>query len=415
MRPPAALIGQGAPAWVFGLMFLPLGLFTGALTVVFPFLAARHGMSIAAIGSVIGAGMLASPMKLLWTPLVDLFGTLRGWIVASATMTAVLTGCMLLVPTAPGSTGLLTAVAFAAGTGVAFSQIGTSGLLALTVHEARLGAASGYVQGGQLAALGVGGAAGLWFATRYGSAFAAVIIALFTIASSLSVLLVEEPERAHLSVTAHARIASIARDIWDMACNRRRLFVIMLFLTPIGAGAASNLFAGIAGEWRAGAAMVALVTGLGAAFASAAGAFLYGRFADRFDRVASMLTAGALLAGSAALLALLPRTPSAFAVGTLIYALCLGCSYTAFSALLFETIGKGAAASKYCALNAFGNVPNAYMPVLLGLVHDRWSTTVMLWFEAVSAAGFILIFALANRTIATPRVIAGAGSALRTA
>lgn len=415
MRPPAALIGQGAPPWVFGLMFLPLGLFTGALTVVFPFLAARHGMSVAAIGSVIGAGMLASPMKLLWTPLVDLVGTLRGWVVASATITAVLTGCMLVVPTAPGSVAVLAALAFAAGTGVAFNQIGTSGLLALTVDEGRLGVASGYVQGGQLAALGVGGAAGLGLATRYGPAFAAVIIAIFTIASSLTILLVAEPERPHLSATANARIVSIAHDIWDMARNRRRLFVIMLFLTPIGAGAASNLFASIAGEWRAGAGTVVLVTGLGAALASAAGAFFYGHFADRLDRVASMLTAGALLVGSAALLALLPRTPSAFAAGTLIYALCLGCSYTAFSALLFETIGKGAAASKYCALNAFGNVPNAYMPVLLGLVHDRWSTTAMLWFEAGSTAGFILIFALANRTIATPRVTAGAGSALRTA
>ena len=407
MRPPATLIGQGAPPWVFGLMFLPLGLFTGALTVVFPFFAARHGMSVAAIGGVIGAGMLASPMKLLWTPLVDMVGTLRGWVVASAVMTAVLTGWLLIAAATPGSAGLLSAFAFAAGTGVAFNQIGASGLLALTVADARLGVASGYVQGGQLAALGVGGAAGLWVASRYGSAFAAVVIALFTAASSLSILLVAEPERPDLSVAARARIVSIARDIWEMARNRRRLFVIILFLTPIGAGAASNLFAGIAEEWRAGAAMVALVTGLGAALSSATGAFLYGRFIDRFDRVASMLTAGALLAGSAALLALLPRTPSAFAVGTLTYSLCLGCSYTAFSALLFETIGKGAAASKYCALNAFGNVPNAYMPVLLGLAHDRWSTTAMLWFEAALTAVFIVIFASANRLVATPR--AGAG------
>jgi hypothetical protein len=118
-----------------------------------------------------------------------------------------------------------------------------------------------------------------------------------------------------------------------------------------------------------------------------------------FDKVASLLAAGMLLAIAAVLLAVMPRTPQAFVIGAFFYAPSLGRSYTAFTALLFETIGRGAAASKFCVLNAVGNLGNSYMPVLLGLVHDRQSTTVMLWFETVVTMGFIAAFALIDRAM----------------
>jgi MFS family permease len=401
MSRPAPSSVRGAPPWIFGAMIVPMGVFNGVLTIIFPYLAAHQGMSVAAIGSVIGAGMLASPLKLLWTPLVDLAWPLRGWVAASAFVCALSIGGLLLAVDGQFSAGLLAGLAFAAGTAVAFSQIATSGLLALAVDEAQLGVASGYLQTGNLVAQGLGGAAGLWLATQMGLKIAAAAIALATLASAFAVLLVPEPERSHFATAISTRIVSIGRDLWELARDRRRLFVIILFATPVGAGAASFLFSGVAGDWHAGAGTVAFATGLGAACASAVGAFLYGRLADRFDRVASLLAAGLLLAIAAVVLAVLPRTPQAFAIGALFYALCLGCSYTAFTALLFETIGRGAAASKFCVLNAVGNLGNFYMPVLLGLVHDRRSTTVMLWFEAVVTMGFIAAFALIERAMRT--------------
>jgi MFS family permease len=401
MSRPAPSSVRGAPPWIFGAMIVPMGVFNGVLTIIFPYLAAHQGMSVAAIGSVIGAGMLASPLKLLWTPLVDLAWPLRGWVAASAFVCALSIGGLLLAVDGQFSAGLLAGLAFAAGTAVAFSQIATSGLLALAVDEAQLGVASGYLQTGNLVAQGLGGAAGLWLATQMGLKIAAAAIALATLASAFAVLLVPEPERSHFATAISTRIVSIGRDLLELARDRRRLFVIILFATPVGAGAASFLFSGVAGDWHAGAGTVAFATGLGAACASAVGAFLYGRLADRFDRVASLLAAGLLLAIAAAVLAVLPRTPQAFAIGALFYALCLGCSYTAFTALLFETIGRGAAASKFCVLNAVGNLGNFYMPVLLGLVHDRRSTTVMLWFEAVVTMGFIAAFALIERAMRT--------------
>ena len=102
-----------------------------------------------------------------------------------------------------------------------------------------------------------------------------------------------------------------------------------------------------------------------------------------------------LLVLAAVLLAVLPREPAAFAAGTLIYSLMLGFSHASYGALQFETVGEGAVASKNALLNAFGNVPVTYMPVLLGIVHDDWSVTAMLMFEAVLTGAFITVFGLA--------------------
>ena len=44
-------------------------------------------------------------------------------------------------------------------------------------------------------------------------------------------------------------------------------------------------------------------------------------------------------------------------VGVLGYALATGAGYTAFSALIFYAIGKGAASTKCAVLGSFGNVP----------------------------------------------------------
>jgi hypothetical protein len=126
---------RGAPPWIFGVIIAPMGVFNSVLTIIFPYLAVHRGMPVAAIGSVVGAGMLASPLKLLWTPLIDLAWPLRGWIAASALACALSIGGLLLAVDGQFSAGLLAGLAFAAGTAVAFSQIATSGLLALAVDE----------------------------------------------------------------------------------------------------------------------------------------------------------------------------------------------------------------------------------------------------------------------------------------
>jgi len=65
----------------------------------------------------------------------------------------------------------------------------------------------------------------------------------------------------------------------------------------------------------------------------------------------------------AIIMAVTARTPNAFTVGVLTYALTCGMAYAAFSAIVLLAIGRGAAFTKYATLSSLGNLP--------GCLHDR--------------------------------------------
>ena len=385
-----------SPPWIFFLLGRATAMLQGFLQVVFPYVAVHYGVSVAAVASIIAAANLAIPLKLFWTPLLDMAGTLRGWVVIGGILTMALLVVLILAPIDAAGVPLLLVLAFVASTAAQVAGSATGGLLVLTVARPRLGEASSYLQGGDLLLQGICGGAGLWVATGWGLPAAAACFAIMILPTFLMVALVAEPVRAFHHVGLARRAAMIGAEVVEMARDRRRLWVMLAFVTPIGAGCASYLWAAIAPEWHASAGQVAAITGLGAAFSSALGAFVYGRFFDRFDRSVSFLGTGILLVVAALVLVVLPRSPVVFLVGTMFYAAMLGFSWTAFGALQYETVGGGAAATKNAVLNAIGNMPITYMPVLLGLVHDRWSTTVMLLFEAGTTSVFILAFMLAR-------------------
>src|SRR5947199_9017546 len=90
-------------------------------------------------------------------------------------------------------------------------------------------------------------------------------------------------------------------------------------------------------------------------------------------------------------MALTPHTPNAFTVGVLTYALACGMAYAAFSAVILLAIGRGAASTKYAALSSLGNLPVVYMTALDGWVHDKYGTSWMLHFDALSGVVCIAI------------------------
>jgi len=379
--------------WPFILIVFPSGIMQGFLLVVFPFLAEKHGVSGTVIGSIVGLGMLAVPLKVLWTPVVDLWLSLKAWVVLGTAAVAVVLVILLSIPPSPATVGWIAPLVLAGMISATFAGIAGSGMLALALAPDQIGRGAGYWQGGALVSQGIGGGAMLWAAT-HGGAAAALVIGVVFAGGGLAVLLVPEPVRDFVKSNFVIRLRVIGVDLWSMASSRRGLYVILLFLTPIGVGAASNIWGGFANEWGASAGVVAFATGLGFGLANTLGSFLFGFCADHMDRVIAQMLASLLLVGAAVLMVLLPRTPMGFTIGALVYGVMLGCAYTTFTALSFEVVGKGAAASKMGILNAIGNVPLAYMSPLLGLVHDRWSTSAMLWFEAWFTLLFMVAFML---------------------
>jgi hypothetical protein len=105
---------------------------------------------------------------------------------------------------------------------------------------------------------------------------------------------------------------------------------------------------------------------------------------------------GALVAAATVFTA---RTPEWFVVFGFAYSAALGLSYAGFSSVTLETIGTGAAATKYTLFASVSNIPVWFMPAIDGWADTRWTATGMLWTEfAVAVAGALLFFAVAAMT-----------------
>ena len=166
---------------------------------------------------------------------------------------------------------------------------------------------------------------------------------------------------------------------------------------------AAYLWAAIAGDWHAGADTVALVNGALSGLVSAIGCIVGGYLCDRLDRKFAYALFGGALAFDAIFMAVAPRTTSMFVAFTLLYAFIQGLNYAAFTAVVLEAIGRGAAATKYNLYASLSNMPITYLVIVDGWAQTKWNSGAMLWVEAligIVAIGFFALVSVATR----PRV-----------
>lgn len=87
---------------------------------------------------------------------------------------------------------------------------------------------------------------------------------------------------------------------------------------------------------------------------------------------------------------------------SLVYVFVVGLSYTAFTGFVLDTIGKGAAATKYNAFASLSNMPITYMGLVLAWAHAKWGEHGMLYTDA--AAGVLGLCVLGvSEAILAPR------------
>jgi PAT family beta-lactamase induction signal transducer AmpG len=94
-------------------------------------------------------------------------------------------------------------------------------------------------------------------------------------------------------------------------------------------------------------------------------------------------------------MALSPRTEAMYIAYVMLYAFMSGLTYAAFSAVVLEAMGLGAAATKYNLFASLSNMPIAYMTLLDGWAHTRWGAGTMLWAEAATCVAGVLVFMVA--------------------
>jgi predicted MFS family arabinose efflux permease len=194
-------------------------------------------------------------------------------------------------------------------------------------------------------------------------------------------------------------MAEIGRDFRQMLRSPAVLVTLVLLASPIGIGAATNLWSAVAPDWRATPNTVALITGALGGIASVIGCIAGGWIADRLGRWWAFFGSGTAMAAVAIVMAAAPRTPAVYAAGVLCYAFTLGVANAGFSAIVLHVIGRGAASAKYAILSSLGNLPPVYMTAFDGWAHDRFGAAGMLNGEAVVGIACIVVGLAAVRRI----------------
>src|SRR5215471_16416285 len=189
--------GRPVHPYLWMVLYLPFGATTGFVSVTIGYTARQQGMGDAAIAGLVAVTLLPHTFKFLWAPIPDTTFSRRGWYLVSNIVSSITLIMLGLVPVRMDTTSLLKLLIFVNSFAITFLGMSVEGLLANVVTDRQRGAASGWLQAGNLGGSGIGGGVALWLAQRIGVSSAFTIAALALMMCSLSLLSVPEPKRAH--------------------------------------------------------------------------------------------------------------------------------------------------------------------------------------------------------------------------
>jgi MFS transporter, PAT family, beta-lactamase induction signal transducer AmpG len=378
---------------LFLFLIMPFGVMQGYLSVTLGYQLAKAGVGTGAIAALIAIGYIPHTWKFLWAPLADTTLSRKLWYVLAAGVSAAGIFAMGALPATAASLPWLSAIVLLANLAVTFLAMAVESLMAYATPEAEKGRAGGWFQAGNLGGTGLGGGAGLWIAERVANPLVpGAALAAACALCCLALAFIREPPPMPKDASYLRTLKGVLHDLWSVARSRPGFLALLICFLPIGSGAASNLFSATAGDWQASADAVALVNGIGGGMAAALGCIAGGYLCDRIDRKKAYWLYGILQVLCAVAMAAAPRTELAYGAFCLIYWFISGLAYAAFSAVVLEAIGLGAAATKYSLFASLSNMPIQYMTLVDGWAHARWGTGGMLLTEALVGVVAVLVF-----------------------
>ncbi|HEY2070209.1 MAG TPA: MFS transporter [Rhizomicrobium sp.] len=378
---------------LFLILFLPVGITNGYVVVTLSYLLSQAGVSVASIASLAALSLLPLTWKVLWAPLVDTTLNNKIWFTLSAIVTGVLMVATAVVPPNNANLALIEALVFGFSLVSTFNSMAADSFMAHATSPEEKGRAGGWSQAGNLGGSGLGGGAGLWLAQNVHAQWVSgASLGVACILSSLALIWLREPPAAHRAMRYVDSLKNVVVEVWDILKKRMGFLALFIMLIPIGVGAAQNLWAAVANDWHAGPDAVSLVNGVLGGVISMVGCIVGGFICDRMDRKTAYCVFGVALALVTVAMALAPRTQAMFIVFTCVYAFVLGFSYAAFGAIVLETIGAGAAATKYNVLAGISNAPIAYQTLIDGWGHDRWGSNGLLYVESLCGVAAVALY-----------------------
>ena len=378
---------------LFFLLYLPYGASGSYPTVTLGYLLAQSHVSVAAIAAMGAISLLPQTWKALWAPVIDSTLSYKSWYLISAVTSALGMAATGFVPAGNASVVLIDWLVLAFSLASTLISMTTDGLIAYAMPLEKKGVAAGWAQAGNLGGGSIGGGLALYLAVHaHANWVGGVTMMAISLASCAGLLLVREPEHAHRAANILKTMLNIVKDVWSMAKSRLGYLAMVLLLLPAGTGSAANLWSAVADNWHASADIVALVTGVLGGIVSLVGSLLAGRILDLFDRKGGYVVGAILMALCAVAMAAAPRSPAMFVVFTLAYALVNGFMYAAYSAVMLEAIGTGAAATKSPLFGSITNMPLALMTFVDGAAQTKWGSGGMLLTEAIVGIAAMVVF-----------------------
>jgi PAT family beta-lactamase induction signal transducer AmpG len=378
---------------VFLFLIVPFGAMGGYLSVAIGYQLTQAGVSVEEVAALIAASYIPQTWKFLWAPVADMTLSRKTWYLLAGLVSALGIFVTGAVPADATSLPLLYAAVLISNVASTFLAMATESLMVYNTPPELQGRAGGWFQAGNLGGNGLGGGAGLWMAQTLPDPWmAGAVLAVACALCGAALWFVPEPPP--LARTGHygRMLVAVLKDLGQVARARAGILALLICFLPIGSGAASNLWAAVADDWHASANTVALATGVFSGIVSALGCLFGGYGSDRMDRKTAYALYGLLMAISTIAMALAPRTETMYVVFTLIYAFIQGLTYAGFTAVVLETIGLGAAATKYNLYASLSNMPIAYMTLVDGWAHTRWGAAGLLNVEAGFGVVGIVVF-----------------------
>ncbi len=385
---------RGLPPFLFGPLSLTSGVAQGFISVSLGYVLRQHGVSVAAIAGLVSLNLLPQTWRFVFGPVVDMSLTAKRWFVICNLVVVVGMAVIGFAPLTASAMPLLDVCGLVLGIALAAAAASNAALVSQIVPQARRGAVAGWVQTGNLGGVGLGGGAGLWLSVHAGGPIVSALILAAVCLASLSPIVWVRAPRVTASVALPAQARGLAGGLWALLRTRQGVLAALVVTIPAGLGAASNLFPVVAGDWKASADLVALITGVLGGLASVPGCLVAGYLCDRFPRRVVYIWAALACAAGEAAMAWAPHTPALFAIMVLVNGALVGMAFSGIAAIIFECLDPRAAATIGSLLGSLCNAPVVAMTALVGVVQTRHGSNAMLLTEAGTAVVVIAGYAL---------------------
>jgi PAT family beta-lactamase induction signal transducer AmpG len=378
---PAFEPARTTPPFLFLFLDLPFAAAVGYAMIAMPFWLRQGGVPLDQVGAISAAVFAPHAFKILWIPVLDIGSLKRAWYLAMTAATAGLLFAASLVPDPLRNLGLYTTLVMLAQATATTAHAANNALMAITTRFEDKGKAGGFSMASNVGGTGLLGALALWVSEHVSPRAGGLVLAAVIVASAALALRIVEPRRVDQAVAQAGSLArALGRHLWEMlkdlgrtVRSRDGFTGLVISLVPVGCGALTNLFAGMAPDFGATARLVGIVNGIGGGLAGAAGSLVGGYLADRMSRRLAYAVAGGLTALSALAMLLAPLSQTTYAWGTLAYSFANGIAFATWAGMVLELVGHTAATTtKYALFNASSNLAISYVTWLDGWAASGW-------------------------------------------